>query len=93
MSGNSLGEKIWGALKRKMMGESLFLTYFQSMTDGEVGFAGSYPGRIQVFELAAGHEHPGAARCLLLAQSSVQLNIASRAQAGCGLLRRRGLHS
>jgi uncharacterized protein (AIM24 family) len=26
MSGESLGEKLWGALKRKVMGESLFLT-------------------------------------------------------------------
>ena len=30
MSGNTLGEKIWGALKRKVMGESLFLTYFRA---------------------------------------------------------------
>ena len=36
MSGNTLGEKIWGALKRKMMGESLFLTYFQANAPGEV---------------------------------------------------------
>src|SRR6185437_14632914 len=44
MSGESLGEKVWGALKRKMMGESLFLTYFHSATPGEIGFAGTYPG-------------------------------------------------
>src|SRR5438105_9152781 len=28
MSGGTIGEKVWGALKRKLMGESLFLTYF-----------------------------------------------------------------
>ncbi|HYZ84405.1 MAG TPA: AIM24 family protein, partial [Bryobacteraceae bacterium] len=54
MSGNSLGQKIWGAVKRKLMGESLFMTYFRTNMEGEVGFAGSYPGRIQVFELAPG---------------------------------------
>jgi uncharacterized protein (AIM24 family) len=53
MSGNSAGEKLWGAVKRKLMGESLFLTYFRATADGEVGFAGNYPGRIQSFELAA----------------------------------------
>src|SRR6476659_31793 len=50
MSGQSLGEKLIGAVKRKMMGESLFLTYFRTNIPGEVGFAGSYPGRIQAFE-------------------------------------------
>src|ERR1700694_3213085 len=54
MIGNTLGEKILGAFKRKLMGESLFLTYFRGASDGEVGFAGSYPGKIQAFDLAAG---------------------------------------
>src|SRR5215475_6461066 len=30
MSGTTIGEKVWGAIKRKLMGESLFLTYFHS---------------------------------------------------------------
>src|SRR4051812_23738809 len=30
MTGETLGEKIWGAVKRKLMGESLFMTYFRS---------------------------------------------------------------
>ena len=46
MSGSTIGEKIWGAVKRKLMGESLFLTYFHALTDGEVGFAGTYPSKI-----------------------------------------------
>ncbi len=46
MSGQTLGEKLLGALKRTLMGESLFLTYFRASTPGEVGFAGSYPGRV-----------------------------------------------
>ena len=47
MTGDSLGSKLLGALKRKLMGESLFWTHFRSDGPGEVGFAGSYPGRIQ----------------------------------------------
>ncbi|MCL6508974.1 MAG: AIM24 family protein, partial [Bryobacteraceae bacterium] len=54
MSGAGLGSKLLGALKRKLAGESLFWTYFRADSPGEVGFAGSYPGRIQVFELAPG---------------------------------------
>src|SRR5690348_13293556 len=46
MSGETLGEKLLGALRRTITGESLFLTYFRSNGPGEVGFAGSYPGRI-----------------------------------------------
>src|SRR5512132_3128767 len=52
MQGETIGQKIWGAVKRKLMGESLFMTYFRATTDGEVGFAGSYPGRIQSYDLA-----------------------------------------
>src|SRR5262245_35685128 len=54
MSGESFGAKLLGALKRTVTGESLFLTYFRADGPGEVGFAGDYPGRIQVFELPAG---------------------------------------
>ena len=39
MQGDSIGQKIWGAVKRKLMGESLFMTYFRATSDGEVGFA------------------------------------------------------
>src|SRR5947209_117020 len=55
MTGQTLGQKLLGALKRKLMGESLLFTYFQATGgEGEVGFAGHYPGKIQVFELAPG---------------------------------------
>ena len=84
MSGQSLGEKIWGAFKRKMMGESLFLTYFQARNGGEVGFAGTYPGRIQAFELAAGQSVLVQRDAFLVAQSSVQLNIALVKRLGAG---------
>jgi uncharacterized protein (TIGR00266 family) len=86
VSGASLGEKIWGALQRKLMGESLFWTHFQaSRGAGEVGFAGSYPGRIQAFDLAAGQSVLAQRDAFLCAQQSVQVNIALVKRMGVGL--------
>src|SRR5262245_65745967 len=34
MQGESLGQKIWGAVKRKLMGESLFMTYLDRKSVG-----------------------------------------------------------
>ncbi len=84
MSGQSIGEKLWGAVKRKLMGESLFMTYFNAITPGEVGFAGSYPGRIQAFELAPGQSILVQRDSFLFAQTSVQLNIALVKKLGAG---------
>ncbi len=85
MTGESWGEKIWGAVKRKLSGESLFMTYFRANTAGEVGFAGSYPGRIQVFELAGGQSLRVQRNSFLFAQSSVQLSVALVKKLGAGL--------
>ena len=86
VSGASLGEKIWGALQRKLMGESLFWTHFQaSRGPGEVGFAGSYPGRIQAFDLAAGQSVLAQRDAFICAQQSVQVNIALVKRIGAGL--------
>lgn len=84
MSGESLGQKLWGAVKRKLMGESLFMTYFRASAEGEVGFAGSYPGRIQPFDLAAGQSVLVQRDSFLLAQSSVTLNLALVKKLGAG---------
>jgi uncharacterized protein (TIGR00266 family) len=84
MSGQTLGEKLLGAVKRKIMGESLFLTYFRASTNGEVGFAGSYPGRIQPFELAPGQSVLVQRDSFLVAQSTAQLNIAFVRKLGAG---------
>jgi len=85
MQGDSLGQKIWGAVKRKLMGESLFMTYFRALgSGGEVGFAGSYPGRIQVFDLADGRSILVQRDSFLLAQTTVQLNIAFTKKLGVG---------
>jgi uncharacterized protein (TIGR00266 family) len=85
MSGQSLGEKLWGALQRKMMGESLFLTYFHANMDGEVGFAGSYPGKIQAYDLAPGQSMLVHRDAFLLAQSTVKLQIALVKKMGAGI--------
>jgi uncharacterized protein (TIGR00266 family) len=87
MTGQSLGDKIIGAIKRKLMGESLFFTYFRSGSNvGEVGFAGHYPGKIQVFELAAGQTIMVQRDGFLFAQSTVTLDIALVKRLGAGLL-------
>ena len=84
MSGNSIGEKVWGAFKRKLMGESLFLTYFHTPVSGEIGFAGSYPGRIQSFDLKPGQSVFVQRDSFLVAEASTQLNIAFVKRLGAG---------
>jgi uncharacterized protein (TIGR00266 family) len=84
MQGESLGQKIWGAVKRKLMGESLFMTYFRALSDGEVGFAGSYPGRIQSFDLEPGRSVLVQRDSFLFAQTTVQLNLALVKKLGAG---------
>jgi uncharacterized protein (TIGR00266 family) len=84
MSGETIGEKVWGAIKRRMMGQSLFLTYFHSSTPGEIGFAGTYPGKIQNFELRAGQSVLIQRDSFLVAESSTQLNIAFVKRLGTG---------
>ena len=84
MGGESLGQKLWGAVKRKLMGESLFMTYFKASSDGEVGFAAAYPGRIQPFELASGQSILVQRDSFLFAQNTVQLNLALVKKLGAG---------
>jgi uncharacterized protein (TIGR00266 family) len=86
MSGESIGDKIWGAVKRKLSGESLFMTYFRATAEGEVGFAGDYPGRIQVFDLAAGQSVLVQRDSFVCAQTTVELSIAFTKKLGAGFL-------
>lgn len=87
MTGQSLGDKILGAIKRKLMGESLMFTYFHSDgAPGEIGFAGHYPGKIQVFELAPGQTIMVQRDGFLFAQASVAIDIAMVRRLGAGLL-------
>ena len=84
MTGASLGEKLFGALKRKLMGESLFWTYFRTDSPGEAGFAGSYPGRIQPFDLKPGQSVIVQRDAFVCAQESVQVNIEFVKKIGAG---------
>jgi len=85
MTGDSIGDKLWGAVKRKLMGESLFLTYFRaSGAGGEVGFAGNYPGRIQNFDLPPGKSILVQRDSFICAQSTVKLDIALVKKLGSG---------
>jgi uncharacterized protein (TIGR00266 family) len=84
MTGAGLGSKLLGALKRKLMGESLFWTYFRSDGPGEAGFAGSYPGRIQAFDLAAGQSVIVQRDAFLCAQDTVQVGIEFVKRIGAG---------
>jgi uncharacterized protein (TIGR00266 family) len=85
MTGNSLGQKIWGALKRTVTGESLFMTYFRSTGEGEVGFAGNYPGRVDTFNLAPGQSVLAQRDTFIMAQTSVTLNVAMVKKIGAGI--------
>jgi uncharacterized protein (AIM24 family) len=80
----TLGEKLMGALRRTVTRESLFLTYFRADGAGEVGFAGNYPGRIQVFDLPAGRSLMAQRDAFLFAQPSVQFNVAMVKKLGAG---------
>jgi uncharacterized protein (TIGR00266 family) len=84
MTGATLGEKLMGAFRRTITGESLFVTYFRSDSPGEVGFAGHYPGKIQVFELPAGKALLAQRDAFLLAQPSVQYSVALVKKLGAG---------
>ena len=92
MSGSGIGEKLFGALKRKLTGESLFMTHFKSTGgDGEVGFAGDFPGRVQAFELAAGQSVLVQRDGFILAERTVSLDIAFTKKIGAGLFGGEGI--
>ena len=87
MTGQNWTDKIIGVIKRKLMGESVFFTYFQATgAEGHLGFAGHYPGKIQVFDLAPGQTIMVQRDGFLFAQSSVTLDIALVRRLGAGLL-------
>lgn len=91
MTGGTLGEKLMGALRRKLTGESLFFTYFRSSGPGEVGFAGAYPGKVEPFTLAPGQSIVAQRDTFLCAQTSVTFGIAFVRRLGAGLFGGEGL--
>ncbi len=86
MSGRTLGQKLLGALKRAVAGESLFLTHFTAEQSGhEVAFAGDYPGRIQVIELDGTRAFLAQKDAFLCATTGVEMSIAFQRKIGAGL--------
>jgi uncharacterized protein (TIGR00266 family) len=85
MTGATIGQKLLGAIKRRLMGESIMMTYFRTQVAGEVGFAGHYPGKIHVFDLAPGQSMMVQRDGFLFAQATVQLDIALVRKLGAGL--------
>jgi uncharacterized protein (TIGR00266 family) len=84
MTGQTLGQKLLGAIRRTVTGESLFVTFFRANGPGEVGFAGSYPGRIHTFDLAPGQTIMAQRDAFLFAQPGVQLSVAFVKKLGAG---------
>ncbi len=86
MTGSGLGDKILGALKRKVAGESLFTTHFMAHgTPGEVGFAGDFPGRIEAIPISPAKPFMAQKDAFICATPGVELTIAFQKKIGAGL--------
>ena len=86
MRGKGIGSKLLGGLRRKLSGESLFLTHFTCPSvAGEVGFAGDFPGRVKPIELDAGQSVLVQRDGFVAAEASVQVDIALTRRLGAGL--------
>lgn len=73
-------------LKRKMSGESFFMTQFTCPNGtGLVAFAGNSPGRIKTLELSPGREYIAQKDAFLCAESGVDMDIAFQKKLGAGL--------
>jgi len=88
MSGNvTMDAKMKGGfikgLKRKLTGESFFMTHFQAQGGtGLVGFAGNAPGKIMAIDLRGGKEWILQKDAFLCAEDSVDLDIAFQKRLG-----------
>lgn len=86
MHGKGLGGKLISGLKRKLSGESLFLTHFSSPAgEGEVGFAGDFPGRLRPLHLDGDRSVLVQRDGFVAAEASVKLGIALNRRLGAGL--------
>jgi len=91
MSGNMKMEAqarggVMGGLKRKMMGESFFMSIFEPMGGpGIVAFGGSVPGTIKAIPLDGNRLFYLQKTAFLAAQDSVQLEIAFQQKLGAAM--------
>ncbi|MFP4051757.1 MAG: TIGR00266 family protein, partial [Thermoplasmata archaeon] len=73
-------------IKRKMSGESFFLTHFKTSSGtGLVGFSGNTPGKIKTLDLSSGKNYIAQKDAFLCAEESVDLDIAFQKKLGAGL--------
>ena len=87
MHGKGIGGKLLGGLKRKLTGESLFLTHFTCVSaSGEVGFAGDFPGRVRPVHLEEHESVLVQKDGFVAAEATVQLDIALTRKLGAGFL-------
>ncbi len=85
MRGKGLG-KIFGGVKRKLAGESLFLTHFSCpRRPGEVGFAGPLPGRLRPVRIEPDRPLLVQKGGFLACEAGVQLGIALTKRLGAGV--------
>jgi uncharacterized protein (TIGR00266 family) len=82
MVGEGLGSKIWGAIKRKVAGESLFTTHFTG--PGTVAFAADYPGRIEAIDVSQ-KSFLAQKDAFICAEKNVEFTIAFQKKIGAGL--------
>lgn len=91
MSGNMMFEArakggVMKGLKRKLSGESFFLTEFTpTQSPGFVGFGGNAPGTIKAIDLTPGKEFMVQKDAFLCAENSVQLDMAWQKKLGASL--------
>ena len=91
MSGNMMFEArakggVMKGLKRKLTGESFFLTEFTpGQGPGYVGFGGNAPGTIKAIDLTPGKEFMVQKEAFLCAENSVQLDMAWQKKLGASL--------
>ncbi len=83
MKGQGIGAKLFGAVKRKIAGESLFTTHFTG--NGTVGFAGDYPGRINAIKLEQGKTFLAQRDAFICAESTIDFSIAFQKKIGAGI--------
>lgn len=86
MVGDGIGGKIFGAIKRKIAGESLMTTHFtvSSGQEGVVAFAGDYPGRIEAIDVS-NIAFLAQKDAFICAEKGVDLSIAFQKKIGAGL--------
>ena len=86
METNLGGGGIFGAVKRVVSGESLFVVNFSSDRDREmVTFSSEFPGKIIPLHLAAGQSIIAQKDTLLVAETTVNMTIALQRRLGAGL--------